>query len=146
MTDKLEKTFQAAMKATTAIPTQAQYEARELQVARAKELEVNSASLSDRKQAQTEFLDAMANDPELVGERIGWLLDGNYGYGPMMLAKQALANKRANHKAILTHMIGIHEWMCPVVMGIAAWKKLSPAQKKKLDHEVEKAIKSASHE
>jgi hypothetical protein len=103
--------------------------------------------LSERKEACANFLDAMASKPELVGERIGWLIDGNYGYGSYKYARDVvIPNRRANRQAQLTHIIGALEWRCPVTMTMKAWHKLTPAQKKALDAAVTKEIESYESE
>jgi hypothetical protein len=128
------------------IPSQAEYEQRELSGAHKKLDQVNRASLADRKEAQGEFLEAMREHPEIVGERVGWLLDGNYGYGSMLLAKRVLGSPRMNRSAALTQMIGAFEWSSPEDMTRAAWKKLSASEKARLESEVQSAIASAESE
>lgn len=108
--------------------------------------EIRRAPLSDRKEAQAEFLKAMREDPELVAERIGWLLGGSYGYGSMRLAKRVLDSPRMNRSAALTQMIGAFEWMTPEELGRAAWKKLSAGEKAALETAVQAAIASAQSE
>lgn len=129
------------------IPSQAQYERREADEAHRRLLEIERAPLSDRKEAQAAFLEAMAEDPALVGERIGWLLEGNYGYGQMQMAKQVLAGGgRTNKRARLTHLIGAFEWQCPQVMAISAWKKMTKGQQAALDAVVDMVIVEAGKE
>ena len=77
----------------------------------------------------------------LVAERIGWLLDGAYGFGAMSAAKRVLGSRRANRVAWLVQTIGAVEWRCRPASVIAAWKKLSPAEKRALDAAVKRAIK-----
>ena len=89
------------------------------------------------------FHEAMAEDPATVAERISWMLDGNYGYGQMVMAKEAVAAKRMNREALLTQMVGVFEWQCPRDMSRAAWTKLTPAQKKALSAAVAVVIKHA---
>ena len=136
----------AAKPRATEIPSQAQYEQRELAEARQKIDEVERAALADRRAAAADFLEAMRDQPGLVADRIGWLLDGNYGYGPMLMAKRVLGSSRMNRPAALTHMIGAFEWSTPVAMAIAGWKKLTKAQQSALDKAVLAAIKSAESE
>lgn len=125
------------------IPSQAQYEANELTMARRDEERINAEPLRDRKECQANFLDAMASDPALVAERISWLIDGNYGYGPMLLAKQIVASPRMNRVAALSQLICVFEWRCPRNMGVTAWKKLTGAQKGALDTAIETVIEEA---
>ena len=143
-----QKKQAAAASATprSGTPSQAEYERRELSDAQRKLVELRRAPLSDRKEAQAEFLKAMRDDPELVAERIGWLLGGNYGYGSMLLAKRVLVTPRMNRSAALTQMIGAFEWMVPEEMVRAAWKKLSTSEKAALERAVQGAIKSAERE
>lgn len=106
--------------------------------------EVEKAPLAERKDAAKEFFEAMRDTPDIVGERVGWLIDGNYGYGAMLKAKQTLAaSKRANKAAQLNVLIAALEWRCPGAMAVAMWKKLTPAEKAKLDHAIQAEIKSA---
>lgn len=146
---RLDKAYQAALNAaakTPRIPSQQEYEARERSEAVRKEREVEGAPLPERKEAQAEFLEAMAHRPEIVAERIGWAIDGNYGFGVMQIAKEIVANKRMNREAALTHLVAIHEWQVPRAMAIAAWKKLTPTQQKQLDKLVRLEIRDAEKE
>ena len=125
------------------LPTQAQYEANELAMARRDEERINAEPLRDRKECQANFLDAMSTDPALVAERIAWLIDGNYGYGPMVLAKRIVASPRSNRVAGLSQLVCVYEWRCPRVMGVAAWKKLTKSQKHALESAIETVIAEA---
>lgn len=101
--------------------------------------EIEGAPLADRKEACAEFLEVMRNRPEIVGERVGWLIEGHYGRGEMQAAKRVLEmSARSNKVAILTQMIAALEWMCPGKMAISVWKKLTPEQKKALDAAVKR--------
>lgn len=129
------------------IPSQAEYEQRELMNAHRRLREFEQASLADRKDAQAKFLDAMANDPALVGERMSWMLNGDYGRGEMQMAKRVVAaGGRTNKRAQLTHLIGAFEWQCPAAMAIAAWKKLTKAQQAALDAVVDMVIAEVGKE
>lgn len=101
---------------------------------------VEKAPLAERKEGAAEFARAMASEPRLVAERASWLLDGNYGYGSMLKAKQFMAS-RGNKEAWLVGHVGAIEWHSPMRMTQAAWKKLTPAQKQALSH----AIKAVIH-
>jgi hypothetical protein len=125
------------------IPSQREYEQREIALAHRQIDEVNKAPLRDRKEAQMTFFEAMRDAPNVVGERIGWLLDGNYGYGSMMLAKRILNSPRMNRTAALTQMIGVFEWQSPEVMTRQAWKRLTAVEKAALAEQVQRAIEDA---
>jgi hypothetical protein len=128
------------------MPSQQEYEQNELRAARRHEQQIDAAPLSDRKDAQREFLEAMRDNPAVVGERIGWLIDGNYGYGAMLKAKQIVASPRMNRRAALVQSIAVFEWMCPRRMAVDARKKLTPQQKKLLDDVVDVVIAEAEKE
>jgi hypothetical protein len=142
---KREAVTQAAP-SRSGIPSQVEYERRELADAHKKLDEVKRAPLADRKEAQREFLEAMRAHPDLVGERIGWLLDGNYGYGPMLLAKRVLGSPRMNRSAALTQMVGALEWQSPEDMTRAVWKKLSASEKARLESVVQAILSAQSEE
>lgn len=129
-----------------ASPSQREYEQREIREAHKHLEEINKAPLADRKEAATAFFEAMAERPRLVGERVGWLLDGNYGYGSMLLARNILSHKRMNRVAALTQMVGAFEWQSPEVMTRQAWKRLSAGEKNELARAVEHAIEAAEAE
>lgn len=122
------------------------YDRQTLSEAVAKQREVDRAPLSERQEARDAFRDAMASDPALVAERAGWLIDGNYGQGEMLKAKQVIARPRMNRRAALTQMIGIYEWNCPAAFGVEAWKKLTAGQKQALDAALDVVIEAAEAE
>ena len=125
------------------IPSQAEYESNERRSAIIDEQRIEKASLADRKEAQAALYDAMATDPATVAERISWLIDGNYGYGQMQMARQVVASPRTNREAALTQLVAVYEWQCPRRMSVEAWKKLSTAQKKALSAAVAVVISEA---
>jgi hypothetical protein len=133
-------------KAEARTPNQAAYERRELAEAQQKLREIEKAPLADRKEAAASFFEAMRDRPDVVGERVGWLLAGNYGYGSMQMAKRILSSPRMNRAAALTHMIAAFEWSTPGAMARAGWKKLTPSQKANLDRAVQKEIRAAETE
>lgn len=109
--------------------------------------EIEGAPLSDRKEASKEFFEAMRDSPDLVAERLGWLFDGNYGYGEMLKARQVVdLSARANKVAQLNTLIGIFEWQCPARMVADAWKKLTAPQKDLLDRALKIVIEAAEKE
>ena len=126
--------------------SQTEHERRERSEAQQRLAEIRRQPLSDRKEAQGEFLEAMRDHPELVAERVSWLLNGSYGYGSMLLAKQVLGSPRMNRSAALTQMIGAFEWMAPEEMVRAAWKKLTKSQQAALEKAVQATIRSAESE
>lgn len=104
---------------------------------------IKKLPLEERKENAVEWFDSMKNHPDLIGERIEWLLAGNYGYGAMKEAEKVLAqSSRANKVAALSILIAALEWHTPAREAVAMWKKLSSAEKGKLQKAIEAAIKS----
>jgi hypothetical protein len=124
-------------------PSNAEYESSERRQAMLEEQRIERESLRDRKEAQAAFLEAMARDPATVAERISWLIDGNYGYGQMQMARQVVGSPRMNREASLTQLVAVFEWQCPRRMAVDAWKKLTPAQKKALSAAITVVVENA---
>lgn len=122
------------------------YASRTLGEAHQHAQEVEKAPLDERKEARDAFYEVMAEDPALVAERISWIIDGNYGHGEMLKAKQVIASPRMNRRAALTHLVGMYEWKCPGNFAIDAWKKLTAQQKAALDAAVDVVIEAAEAE
>jgi hypothetical protein len=101
--------------------------------------EVESAPLQDRKEAQAEWFKDLKN-PDLIKERIEWLIDGNYGYAEMMKAVQILKSPRMNRVAALAVLIAQLEWMCPRRMATDAWLKLTPQEQEAVNGKIKEAI------
>jgi len=131
---------------SSGIPSQAEYEHREFAEASQKLRSIEKAPLAERKEAAAAFLTAMREQPQIVAERIEWLLGGDYGFGPMQLAKRVLNSPRMNRSAALTHMIAAFEWSTPSAMAVAGWKTLTKGQQAALERAVQTAIKSAETE
>jgi len=125
--------------------SQVEYENRMRAEAMKKVTKVERAPLADRKEAQREFAEAL-KAPDLIAERLGWLIDGNYGYGEMMRAKQVLKSPRMNREAALVQMVACYEWLCPQRGAMEAWKKLTAPEKKMLSRAVEIVISEAEKE
>lgn len=136
----------AGPRAHSTVPSQADYERRERAEAQAKLREIEKAPLAERKEAAAEFFAAMRDQPEIVAQRVGWLLDGNYGQGSWQIAKQVLASKRSNRTAALTQLAGAFEWQSPEAMTRAAWNKLSKSEQTALDRAVREVIAGADVE
>jgi hypothetical protein len=116
------------------------YEQRELEEARRNEREVDSAPLAERKAAQAEFVDALKHSPSIIAERVGWLLEGQYGMGAMLQAHAITS--RMNRPATYTQMIAVLDHNCPRRLAVDAWKKLTKPEQKKLQQLIEAEIES----
>jgi hypothetical protein len=114
------------------------YEQREIDDAIRVENEVNRSPPAERKEAREAFFQAMKHHPEFVAERVGWLLDGQYGMGAMLMARNATS--RSNRPAFYSQMIAVIEHNCPRTMAVAAWKKLTAEEQAKLQQLIETVI------
>lgn len=128
------------------LPSQAEYEHREALEFRRQLQQAEKGTLAERKEAASEWHDAIKNRPHIVAERIDWLLDGNYGYGSMMAAKRVLASPRMNIGAWMSTTIAALEWMCPGRMAQAEWKKLSSAEQARLKEAILHVLKNHAAE
>lgn len=122
------------------IPSQKEYEEREAADLRRKLYEVESAPLTDRRAAAVDYLKALRQNPEIVAERIDWLIAGSYGYGSYQAALKVLADKRSNRAAILNQMIAALEWGCSNAHAREAYNCLTIAQKADLNKRIETVI------
>jgi hypothetical protein len=116
--------------------SQTMYEANEVASFR------KDLALVEKGEAQNEideWKEALAHDPALVAERIGWIINGSYGYGAMLQAKQRI-NQRGNAPAWLTQVVGALEWGVPFASTRKAWNALNPRQKAALDKHVKHII------
>lgn len=86
--------------------TQADYEQREALLLLKQLTEIDDLPLAERKDNEACLLDAMAHQPDLVAQRVGWLLDGNYGYGAMRRAEKIANSPRMNQPAALVQLGG----------------------------------------
>lgn len=124
---------------TTTIPTEAQYLANEQRKMLRRVADIENAPLADRREARKDWSEAIAALPEMVAERVGWLLDGNYGKAEQIEALACLKG-RGNSVARLSLLIALFEWNCPNAFARAAWRSLSAEAKAKLDEAVRNEI------
>jgi hypothetical protein len=119
------------------------YELRELNRANREAHEIERAPLTDRKEGAQTYFEVMRDDPARVAERIAWLINGEYGQGQMLKAKQIVSSPRMNRVAALSGLIAIYEFRTSQVMAIAAWKKLTKPQQTLLNKAIEVVIAAA---
>jgi hypothetical protein len=130
----------------TRIPSQQEYEMNERRRAMQEGNEIDRAPLAERKENAQRFYEAMRDDPAAVAERLGWLIDGNYGFGQMSMAKQIIASPRTNRVAALNGLVGTYEYRCPLRMVATAWKRLTTREKAMLDEALQVVIRAAENE
>lgn len=112
--------------------SQEQYERNEANRFYAALQGVQDAPIADRRAAQKAFREAMISHPELVTERVGWLLAGNYGYGSYKAARRILGSRLIREEWLLTRTAAL-EWRCPVVMALKVYRALTKAQRTTLE-------------
>ncbi len=140
------KSKSSATRRPRATPSKEEYERNEATAFYNQRMRVEKASLADRQEARAEIKTDMANDPSMIGERLEWLLAGNYGFGQKQAARAVLGNKRMNREAALMTMLGVVEWQCPTGFTIDAWKSLTKSQKDALDAAIKRAMRRASED
>jgi hypothetical protein len=101
-----------------------------------------SAPLAERKEAFADFA-SLLRDPSALAVRVGFLLDGNYGYGSYVIAKEVVANKRLNRAAILSQMVAALECFCPGNYARKAYLALNADEKAAVDSVFADAIANA---
>jgi hypothetical protein len=115
------------------------YEIQELTRANREEQQINRAPLSERKEAQADFLKDVREAPDHFADMTRFLLSGDFGHGQMLQAHNV--TPRMNRVAYWTQLTALWNYRCPRVMAIAAWKKLSAKEKDALQREMEEVVR-----
>lgn len=115
----------------TRIPTQAEYERDNVQRFQNRLREVEGQSASDRAEGRKDWFEAMTQYPEQIGTRMGWLINGEYGFGEREKARQIVGNTRSNRHAALSQLFAALEYNTPHREAAAAWNAMTPDQQKK---------------
>ena len=100
--------------------------------------EIEALPMVERRENYQEFTADMATMPQVIAERIGWLLNGSYGFGQMILAQRALDAR--NPKAHLFQLIAIFEWRTGRSYAAKAWRLASEATKEALNKTIDAEI------
>lgn len=132
------------------IPSQAEYERREAQMfqndLRRVEAEWRTLPRAEKADEEAKWLGAMAHDPKLVAERVGWLLAGNYGYGSYKAAHEVIRRPRMNQEGWLVQVIGALEWQVPIKTTQSLYNRLTKAQQTDLTGAVRREIEVRKEE
>jgi len=128
------------------IPSQRDYEMRELSMFRKQMEQVERLPLAERKENAREWLNDLMNDQKLIAERVGWLLNGSYGKGSFDSACRVLASPRMNQVAWCAITIANLEWRCPAKMAIESWKKLPVETRYQVNEAIRREIADAKAE
>ena len=97
------------------------------------ELKRINKQIADLQKAQHNLLQCWTEHPGIFADRLGWLLNGTYGYGAMVLALRVADNKRLNRMAGLSQLLAAVEWQCTQACTRSAWHKLTTAQQDNLN-------------
>lgn len=124
---------------STPMPTRKQYEAREMAEFRRQLSEVD-------REGGKEFRKAMIEEPELVAQRVSWLLSGCYGWGSCHAAHDVLGNLKMNREAWLVATIGALEWRSAAPTTHRNWRLMSTGQRAALSRAVQAVIAAAEEE
>ena len=87
----------------------------------------------ERKENRSEFREDCQERPDIVAERVSWLIAGNYGYGCYQQARLMLENKRMNRRSWFCQIIAALEWQITRDDAIKVWKELTKEQRDRLD-------------
>ncbi|MGL4807552.1 MAG: hypothetical protein ACRC4O_02300 [Giesbergeria sp.] len=105
--------------------------------------EIERASLADRKIYREEYRAAIADRPQLVAERVAWLLDGHYGFEHYVVAWSILATGSGNKVARLAQLIAAFEWSCPDAFARQAWRSLEQQEQERVNAAIQAEIDRA---
>lgn len=118
-------------------------EQRESALFRSEVTRAEKLSLAERKENLAEFARDVKTDPELLAERVSWLLNGSYGHGAYVKAHEVIRNKKLNREAWLVQTVSALEWGVPQRMIAGWWNSLSPSQQTKINILVRKEIRES---
>lgn len=103
--------------------------------------EIERAPLADRREARTEWAEALKT-PALIRERVEWLLDGCYGKGAYDRAHEIRnGSARMNKTAQLGQLIAALEWQCPSAFAREAWNGLAFEEQLAVTEAIQEAMK-----
>ncbi len=110
-----------------------QYEYNERHRHNTKMRYIDEQSPAEKDEAKTEYYNAMANDHCHLIQSLDYLTNGDYGKGALLALESFATNKRMNHIAALSQLLGALEFRCPPAMVKNAWRMLTPKQKAKIN-------------
>ena len=122
------------------------YEQREVADFQRQLREVEKLPLRERKENALNITEALHNEPELVAERVGWLLNGSYGRGAYTQAQRVARSPRMNQSAWLVQTVAALEWSVPPRMTAQAWHTLSAGSRRHLESLIQREIRDALSE
>ena len=124
-----------------AIPSQAEYELNERGLFNAQIAAVEKSPLPDRKEGEKDFREAL-EIPGRMAERAEWILNGSYGFGAQLIAREVAANRRMNRAAWFGQVIAALDHGCPQAFAARAWLALPKMRQAQVNAEIIQAIEA----
>ena len=121
------------------------YEQREITKAHKQISELSNEPLKIRQENRSQFARDMQDNPDAVVERIEWMIDGNYGYGPYLICQDVLTRKRMNRVAMLSQLLGSFEWDCSSLEARKAYLSLTKQEQNKINKGIQELIDELSN-
>jgi hypothetical protein len=123
----------------TAIPTKAQYEARECAMYQQQVKRCEAQTVSEKREAMVDY-SAKLNDAEWLANSVQNILAQNYGFWIGKIADEVAQNKRMNRCAWLAQHVALLDHDCPQRYAAKAWNALAPKQQAKVTEAIQKEI------
>jgi hypothetical protein len=124
------------------------YEQREFDEAWKKWREIERGPLQDRQEGRAKWKKSMIEHPEIVAERVGWMLNGHWGHGVMLLMRRAVTNAKSDMAKVsrAAQIAAAFEWTTSGAFARQAWGELTKVQQKKVNRLVLDQIKKWEQE
>ena len=103
-------------------------------------IEITKLPVADRTASKAEYLNTLQNDTNLLTQRVGWLLNGNYGYGGYLVANEIALNHRCNRPANLAILTAQLEWQITPSQARHAFSQLSEGRKEEITEAINETI------
>lgn len=121
------------------IPTQEEYEARELATYQQQVKRCEAQTVSEKRAAYEEYK-AKLQDAGWVANSVELILAQNYGFWVGKIANKVAQNKRMNRCAWLCLHVALLDHNCPQRYATKAWNELTPKQQAKVTEAIQKEI------
>ena len=120
----------------TAIPTQAQYEARECAEYQQRIKRSEAQPVAEKREACEEYK-AKLLDAEWFANSVQNILAQNYGFWVGKVAGEVAQNKRMNRGAWFGVHVALLDHNCPQRYAAKAWNALAPKQQTKVTEAIQ---------
>jgi len=121
------------------IPTQKEYEEREIKMYFRQLEGVEKSSKQDRIYGFKSMLETVKNDPAIIAERITWILNGSYGFGAYIMSKRILKETK-NPNYHLFHILAHLEYLTSDYYASKIYRSLSKQEQDNLNELVTQEI------